>query len=71
MAFTCNIGGIMETEPVAKNNAISFLVRTFIVMLIAFGFNVTVEQLAAIVTFTNAVSLVVNTYFTRKKVKPV
>lgn len=61
----------METEPVARNNAISFLVRSGIALAIAYGLDMTGEQVAAIVTFTNAISLVVNTYYTRKKVIPV
>lgn len=60
-----------DTEPVAKNNAISYLVRTAIVLAMTFGLKVSVEQLAAIITFVGAISLVVNTYFTRKRVTPV
>lgn len=71
MDCTNFLGGKMENEPVAKNNAISFLVRTAITLAVAFGLKVSAEQLAAIVTFVNALTLVVNTYFTRKKVTPV
>ncbi len=57
-------------EPVAIINAISEIIRTAIVLAIAFGLSVSQEQFAAIMVFVGSVLLLVQTLATRNRVTP-
>ena len=60
----------LSTEPVAIINAISEVIRTGIILAIAFGISLSQEQFAAIMVFVGAVMLTIQTVTARSKVTP-
>jgi hypothetical protein len=61
----------VEKEPVITNNTVSIVLRNALTIGIAFGWELTGDQTAALLIGINTVSFLVNTYLTRNKVTPV
>jgi hypothetical protein len=57
-------------EPVAIINTLSEVIRTGIILAIAFGVSLSQEQFAAIMVFVGAIFLAVQTITTRSRVTP-
>lgn len=60
----------MNREPVVITNAITEVIRTLILLGIAFGLTVTQDQLVSIMLAVGAIMVVVNTLVTRSQTSP-
>ncbi|MCI0560384.1 MAG: hypothetical protein MN733_18010 [Nitrososphaera sp.] len=61
----------MEREPIAIINAVTALIEATILAVVAFGFDLSTEQVAAIMAVVLAGGTVVQTIMGRNRVSPV